>query len=246
MRKAIAIDFDGCLCSDAYPNVGEPNWIVIEKAKVEQRAGAGLILWTCREGQRLHDAIAACESWGLTFDAVNESLPERIETYRADPRKVYATEYWDDRAVNPTTLNGTCISVEWFNKVNAELQTFKAAEAAGRLLILPDAKYTDADGEKALRKAMWVCGNTNNPVARYTADAIAEKLCREAKAEDQPLTPEDLHQMGGEPYWHVGLQIDSQPPHWAILDPFFAAHIEDYGYGVRWLAYRCKPEEETK
>ena len=246
MRKAIAIDFDGCLCSDAYPNIGEPNWSVIEKAKAEQQAGAGLILWTCRAGQLLHDAITACESWGLTFDAVNESLPDWIEIFGTKPRKVGATEYWDDQAVNPTTLNGTYISKELFDQVNVELQTFKAAEAAGRLLILPDAKYTDADGEKALRKAMWVCGNTNNPVTRYTADAIAKKLCREAKDEDQPLTPEDLHQMGGEPYWHVGLQPDSPPPHWAILDPFFAARIEDYGYGVRWIAYRHKLEEEAE
>ena len=25
MRKAIAIDFDGCLCTDAYPEIGEPS-----------------------------------------------------------------------------------------------------------------------------------------------------------------------------------------------------------------------------
>ena len=24
MRKAIAIDFDGCLCTDAYPEIGHP------------------------------------------------------------------------------------------------------------------------------------------------------------------------------------------------------------------------------
>lgn len=44
MRKAIAIDFDGCLCTDEFPAVGEPNWPVIYRAKAEQRAGAGLIL----------------------------------------------------------------------------------------------------------------------------------------------------------------------------------------------------------
>ena len=99
MRKAIAIDFDGCLCTDAYPEIGEPIWPVIYRAKAEQRAGAGLILWTCREGQILRDAIAACEGWGLTFDAVNESLPDWIEEFKTRPRKVGASEYWDDRAV---------------------------------------------------------------------------------------------------------------------------------------------------
>ena len=65
MRKAIAIDFDGCLCAEAYPEIGEPNWPVIQRAKQEQQAGAGLILWTVREGQLLQDALDACKRWGL-------------------------------------------------------------------------------------------------------------------------------------------------------------------------------------
>lgn len=127
MRKAIAIDFDGCLCTNEYPAIGSPNWSVINRAKEEQQAGAGLILWTCREDQLLMDAVAACEGWGLTFDAVNESLPDWIEEFKTQPRKVGATEYWDDKSVNPITLNGTYVSVEWFNKVKAELDACKAS-----------------------------------------------------------------------------------------------------------------------
>lgn len=26
LQKAIAIDFDGCLCANAYPDIGAPNW----------------------------------------------------------------------------------------------------------------------------------------------------------------------------------------------------------------------------
>lgn len=97
--KAIAIDFDGCLCTNAYPAVGKPNWSVIARAREEQAHGTGLILWTCREGALLQDAVAACAQWGLHFDAVNESLPSWIAAYGNNPRKVGATEYWDDRAV---------------------------------------------------------------------------------------------------------------------------------------------------
>ena len=61
---------------------------------------------------------------------------------------------------------------------------------------------------------------------------------------DKPLTMAELREMGGKPYWHIGLQKESPPPHWAILDPFFAQHIEDYRYGDRWLAYRRPPEGE--
>ena len=73
--KAIAIDFDGCICTNAFPNIGAPNRSVIDKAIAEQAAGAGLILWTCREGELLQQALDACAKWGLHFDAVNESLP---------------------------------------------------------------------------------------------------------------------------------------------------------------------------
>ena len=99
MRKAIAIDFDGCICTDAFPFIGKPNWPVIELAKRERESGAGLILWTCREGPLLQMAVEACRRWGLEFDAINESLPDWIEEFGNRPRKVGASEYWDDRAV---------------------------------------------------------------------------------------------------------------------------------------------------
>lgn len=99
MRKAIAIDFDGCLCQDRYPAVGPPNWNVIRRALAEQRAGAALILWTCREGAYLREAVNACCIWGLAFDAINENLQERVAAYGNDCRKISADEYWDDKAV---------------------------------------------------------------------------------------------------------------------------------------------------
>lgn len=108
--RIIAIDFDGCLCTNAWPDVGKPNWNVIENAKREQADGAALILWTCRVGDRLKEAVATCESWGLRFDTVNENLPSLVEEYGNDPRKISATEYWDDRAMN------TCESPEEYHR----------------------------------------------------------------------------------------------------------------------------------
>lgn len=95
--KAIAIDFDGCLCSDMHPDIGAPYWNVICAAVQEQIAGAKLVLWTCREGDDLQAAVDACSRWGLQFDAVNANLPERIAYYGNDCRKIGADEYWDDR-----------------------------------------------------------------------------------------------------------------------------------------------------
>lgn len=98
-KRAIAIDFDGTLCENNYPDIGEPNWNVIYQAIQEQKHGAGLILWTCREGKLLYDAMEACFDWGIQFDAINESLPEWKEHFGTAPRKVGADEYWDDKAV---------------------------------------------------------------------------------------------------------------------------------------------------
>jgi len=99
IRRAIAVDFDGCLFTSKFPEIGEPIWETINRAKQEQRNGAGLILWTCREGDLLQAAIKAAADIGLIFDAINESLPEWIEAYGNAPRKIGASEYWDDRAV---------------------------------------------------------------------------------------------------------------------------------------------------
>lgn len=102
----IAVDFDGCLCSDKFPDIGEPNWSAIEELKKRQKNGDKIILWTCRCDSDLMSAIAACRTWGIYFDAVNRNLPERIYQYKSDPRKISADEYWDDRSVKVAVLKG--------------------------------------------------------------------------------------------------------------------------------------------
>lgn len=98
----IAVDFDKTLSLNApYPDVGEPN-IKLIKWLNNQRIeyGAKLILWTCREDKPLKDAVEFCKKYGLTFDAVNENLPE----IGFDCRKIVASMYIDDLAVNPNDL----------------------------------------------------------------------------------------------------------------------------------------------
>lgn len=97
LRYTIAVDFDGCLFEEKWPDIGEPHWDVINKAKEAQHNGALLVLNTCREGKLLDDAIVACIGVGLHFDAINENVQERKDEW-GDCRKVGADEYWDDRA----------------------------------------------------------------------------------------------------------------------------------------------------
>lgn len=99
MQKIIAIDFDGCICTNCWPRIGVPNWDIIYEALIEQKNGACLILWTCREGKELEEAVEACKSWGIVFDYINENSLSRIKDWGANPRKIFADEYWDDLAI---------------------------------------------------------------------------------------------------------------------------------------------------
>lgn|GEM_PF-1153928 len=109
----IAADFDGTICADKFPEIGEPNAFVIDVLKRMAAQGAKIILHTCREnGTRrplLDEAVAFCAAHGITLYAVNEN-PDAVKKHGgmfgvADKRrKVYADIYLDDRAISPKTL----------------------------------------------------------------------------------------------------------------------------------------------
>ena len=99
--KIIAVDFDGTLCAECFPAIGNPNHKLIYALKEQKRLGNKLILWTCRNGERLSEAIAWCTMQGLSFDAINENLPEIIALYGSDSRKITADIYIDDKSSLP-------------------------------------------------------------------------------------------------------------------------------------------------
>lgn len=74
-----AFDFDGTLCEDKFPDIGPAREHAMKQAKAIKADGNILILWTCRCGERLQEAIDFCKSHGLEFDYVNENVPENIE-----------------------------------------------------------------------------------------------------------------------------------------------------------------------
>lgn len=98
--QIMAVDFDGTLCKDKWPEIGEPNSFCIEMVKLFQSSpGYKTILWTCRAGERLEEAVRWCAIHGLIFDAVNENLPEVIEWMGGDSRKIFADVYVDDKGL---------------------------------------------------------------------------------------------------------------------------------------------------
>ena len=102
--KTIAVDFDGTLFTENFPNIGEPKWRVINWCKKQREEGNILILWTCREGELLSKAVQACRDVGLEFDFVNENTAHRLKKYGNDCRKIGADIYMDDKAMNVKEL----------------------------------------------------------------------------------------------------------------------------------------------
>lgn len=101
---------------------------------------------------------------------------ERLAAYEETGLKPEAVEH-----LKLASMGKAIAEIKEFEGVPIDrLRELAQAEKEGRLVVLQNVKYTDSDGEKALRHAMYMCGVQNNPVTRYTADAIAEKLTREA------------------------------------------------------------------
>lgn len=72
--KIIAVDFDGTLCENKWPEIGEANEDMIYYLRKRQAEGDKLILWTCRVGDMLRKAINWCYNYGLIFSTVNDKL----------------------------------------------------------------------------------------------------------------------------------------------------------------------------
>ena len=103
-KPIIAVDFDGTLCTECYPGIGAPNEPLIRWLIRERTRGSRLILWTCRCGELLVEAVLWCGKQGLYFEEINENLTEIKMQYGSNARKIYADLYIDDRACKPDGL----------------------------------------------------------------------------------------------------------------------------------------------
>ncbi len=89
----IAVDFDDTLRFTD----GTPNTHLITQLKSEQKRGAIVILWTCRAGKSLADALSYLRQFGFTPNLVNQNTRQTISTLGYDPRKILADVYIDDK-----------------------------------------------------------------------------------------------------------------------------------------------------
>ena len=101
--KYIAVDFDGTLCEENFPEIGKPNHAVLNFIIQQAQGGAKIILHTCRENeserQYLDEAVEWCKKHKIPIAAINENpfIP-------FGKRKPYADIYIDDRAINAADI----------------------------------------------------------------------------------------------------------------------------------------------
>lgn len=118
----IAVDFDGVLCENRFPEIGPPDYELISLVRQLIDAGQEVILWTSRVDAELEAAVKWCEDYGLRFCAVNDNAPSNIEQYITKypngTRKVYADVYIDDHNLMYVEYEG--------GKLNARGATIRA------------------------------------------------------------------------------------------------------------------------
>lgn len=128
----IAVDFDGVLCENKFPEIGKPHYAVISLIReIMDVSWCEVILWTSRTDHKLAEAVEWCKDYGLKFDAVNENAPSNIRQYETEfpngTRKVFATYYLDDHNLGFDYR-------EFLSDLRALLREIRKAEEEGREL----------------------------------------------------------------------------------------------------------------
>ena len=112
----IAVDFDGTIVENKYPQIGKEIPFAIETLKKLADEQHRLILWTVREGKFLEEAVEFCRRKGLEFYAVNRDYPEEEkENNNHYSRKLKADIWIDDRNVGGLPDWGTIYKMIHYN-----------------------------------------------------------------------------------------------------------------------------------
>lgn len=145
----LAVDMDGTLCENRYPEMGEPNELLLELLKKELKRGSQVILWTCRAGEPLQKAkqwaiqemIYPISSLQLSDPCLfrfftNENTFDAIEKFGGDTRKIYADIYIDDRSMDHDVIWGEEVTEEdpWWKKLFAT-GSFDTEPCCGGIMI---------------------------------------------------------------------------------------------------------------
>lgn len=95
----IAIDFDGTLHWGEYPQIGIVARGAVEHIMKLRQEGHYIIIWTCRQGDLLTEAVNWLLEKGIPFNRINDNSPMNKAEFGGNTRKVNADIYIDDRQI---------------------------------------------------------------------------------------------------------------------------------------------------
>lgn len=104
----IAVDFDGTIVENAYPEIGAPIEDAAEALHFFKEEGHTIIINSCRAGIYADNMKQWLIDNDIPFDFINENDPKRTAQYGGDTRKISADVYIDDK-------NIFCTRINWFN-----------------------------------------------------------------------------------------------------------------------------------
>lgn len=118
----IAVDFDGTIVHNRYPEIGAEKRFAIQTLKMLQREGHILILWTVRNGKHLDEAVEWCKERGLEFYAINRNFEEeRYDCNSPFSIKLRADLFIDDRNIGGMLEWGQIYRIIHENKTIEEI-----------------------------------------------------------------------------------------------------------------------------
>lgn len=100
----IAVDFDDTIYNYSLNNY-DVDYVIDLIKRAQKELGAQVILFTCREGELLEQALNYCKSKDLHIDRANESM----ETYTYPSRKPFYNILLDDKS----SLEASCAALEY-------------------------------------------------------------------------------------------------------------------------------------
>ena len=138
----IAVDFDGTIVENRYPEIGPEIAFATETLKMLIADRHKVILWTVREGKQLEEAVEWCRKRGVEFYAVNRDYPEEtVESNNHFSRKIKAEVWIDDKNVGELPDWGTI-----YHMIK-ERNTFKK--------MIDEAKKTTLSDHAAPKRKHW-------------------------------------------------------------------------------------------
>ena len=172
-NKIIAVDFDGTLVENKWPEIGATNTKVLDYCKEEQAKGTRIILWTNRVGNALDAAVKWCKENDLHLDAVNDNIQESIDFFGFNTRKIYADEFIDDRALNKFSLPYSEETSNTWAEKEVGLACQKEREAAEGT---DDWKYGVGCYESALKAYHSLCQDGHSGFSIQLTKGILNRL----------------------------------------------------------------------